>query len=379
MYQDVVREIAMSLGQALKSWSERRVPVTHENPAVPAPSSFWVQKKNNLDIIRFFLASSVIFGHSYQILLPEAQQILADPTRRFTKGQMYIGDFAVDMFFVISGYLILMSWQRHPMVVDFLRNRILRIMPGYLVAFALSVFLFGVLGADSTASYFASGAVYRATEWVRALALIHPPLALDTYLSSHLDKNLNAPMWTLTHEFECYLGLMALGVIGAFRWRPVIPALVLVGFVQFMRAPVWESHYRLPLAFLVGMLYYQERDLIQLKAIPALILPIIWVVAVQLGYALPVSALTCGYTFLYLGLAAKPIKWIKPDFSYGMYLYGFPVQQVIAHWNMGWIQPWELTSLAVIGALAFAAMSWYLVESRFLKLKAKTGMREASV
>lgn len=337
-----------------------------------------VQKKNNLDIIRFFLASSVIFGHSYQILLPEAQQLLADPSRRFAKGQMYIGDFAVDMFFVISGYLILMSWQRHPKWADFLKNRLLRIVPGYLAAFALSVLLFGVLGATSISEYFASAKAYGPIHWLREICLIHPPLALETYKDSFLDRNLNAPMWTLIHEFKCYLGLLALGVVGAYRFRPVIPALVLFAFVQFMRAPVWESHYRLPLAFLVGMLFYQERDLIQLKALPALILPIIWYGAIQFGYALPFSALTCGYTFLYLGLAAKPLKWLKPDFSYGMYLYGFPIQQVIAHWNRAWIQPWQLTTLATLISVGFAAMSWYGVESRFLKLKARTGMREAA-
>ena len=354
------------------------MPVTADKPAEATSSNYWVQKKNNLDVIRFFLAASVIFGHSFQILFPPDRQLEVDPTRHFTKGQMYIGDFAVDMFFVISGYLILMSWERHPKAFDFVKNRFLRIFPGYLVAFLLSVLVFGAFGANSISDYFHSAAAFGTLHWLREVCLIHPPLALDTFLSSNLPTNINAPMWTLIHECECYIGLLLLGVLGVYRWRAVIPTIVLFGFVQYMRAPVWESHYRLPLAFLVGMLFYQERQLIQLKMVPALLLPILWVVAIQYGYALPLSALMCGYSFLYLGLVAKPIKWLKADFSYGIYLYGFPVQQLVAKWNMAWIQPWQLTSISAPLAICFAAMSWYLVESRFLKFKAKTGMRESA-
>lgn len=339
---------------------------------------FWVQKKNNLDLIRFLLATSVIYGHSYQILLPEAQQLLADPTRRFTHGQMYIGDFAVDMFFVISGYLILMSWMRHPNAIDFLRNRVLRIYPGYLVAFLLSVLLFGVLGATSIPLYLQTEGGFGAIHWLRELVLIHPPLSGNTFETSFLKWQLNAPMWTLSHEFQCYLGLLGLGFLGLFKYRPIVPLLCSVAFIQFLRAPVWENHYRLPLAFLVGMLFCQEKELLPLKPIPALLLPLAWVAAVEFGYALPFSAITCGYACLYLGLAARPLKWLRPDFSYGMYLYGFPVQQVLARWNMSWIQPWQLTSTSVVIALVFAALSWYLVESRFLTLKAKTGMRDTA-
>ena len=93
-------------------------------------------RQNNLDLIRFVLASLVIFSHSYPLTRGYSQGL--EPIAGLTGFQADGGTLAVNFFFVISGFLITQSWFASRSCDDFLRKRILRIFPGYIVAFIVS-------------------------------------------------------------------------------------------------------------------------------------------------------------------------------------------------------------------------------------------------
>ena len=68
---------------------------------------------------------------------------------------MTFGTLGVDGFFILSGYLIVQSWLGDPELINFLRKRVLRIVPGYLVAVFLSTLAVGLLapGVDQFLSW----------------------------------------------------------------------------------------------------------------------------------------------------------------------------------------------------------------------------------
>jgi peptidoglycan/LPS O-acetylase OafA/YrhL len=94
------------------------------------------------DILRIVFATLVILAHAPEMLDGNRSRELFV---RLTHSSMTLGDLSVDGFFLLSGFLIVKSWERNPTWADFLRNRTLRIVPGYLVAALLSTAVVGLL------------------------------------------------------------------------------------------------------------------------------------------------------------------------------------------------------------------------------------------
>ena len=90
------------------------------------------QRENNFDFIRLFLAVLVIFSHSYP--LGTGSELAGADFNILTKGQVTGGHLAVDLFFIISGFLITASFERSKSIATYLKKRFLRIYPGFVVA-----------------------------------------------------------------------------------------------------------------------------------------------------------------------------------------------------------------------------------------------------
>ncbi len=102
---------------------------------------------NNFDIIRLILAASVILCHSFDIYYGYEKFKVTEPFMVWSRRQISIGSVAVDMFFIISGFLIVKSYLSSSGVKDYLRKRVLRIYPGFIAAFLLSIFIVGFIGS----------------------------------------------------------------------------------------------------------------------------------------------------------------------------------------------------------------------------------------
>jgi len=335
-------------------------------------------RENNFDALRFFLAVLVIFSHSFVLLGRDA----SEPAHRLWSGQIDLGIIAVDLFFAISGFLILASWENSRSVSSYIKKRCLRIYPGYIAALVVTVFVVGVLGADDRVAYLHQNDI---------LASIYRPLLFRNVISvqhafTHnvARGNLNGSLWTIRFELFCYAVVALLGVLGLHKRRWILVGLFAAVYIGYLlqKRPIQLPYFdyldelpRLMMYFLVGMLAYRFRFQIphsRLLALACAILPLI-----MLKHGLRLVLPLCAPYLVYF-LAYEPSLKLhrfgaKGDFSYGIYLYGFPIQQLLIHFLPGKLQPLSLFAITLPCVFCTAYLSWHCIEKPFLRAKPRSG------
>lgn len=333
-----------------------------------------MDRHNNFDVLRLIAATSVIFSHAF--LIGEGQQN-SEPLMRITGGQCVLGVAGVFVFFTISGFLVTQSFEATDSAPRFFVKRALRIYPGLLVCLAASAFLLGPLVSTlPVAEYLRDAAPYRYV--VSNFSMIMPSHTLPgvTFSGYGAGTVIDGPLWTLPSEVSMYLMVGTLGLLRALDLRLVL-ALVAVGMIgiwfdtassdYFVGSALWLLPF-----FAAGMALYRLRDRgifrgrIALVALAGLILSV-WLHAFILLF--PVFG---SYLVIYLALERR-LPAIKAarfgDLSYGLYIYGWPVEQVLVHLHGGGMRWPELFALALPLTAALAFLSWHLVEAPALRLK----------
>ncbi|HET6248025.1 MAG TPA: acyltransferase [Tepidisphaeraceae bacterium] len=340
-------------------------------------------RENNLDILRFFLACVVIHSHSYMLTGHEYFSL----RQKFIHLQFGGGSYAVDFFFMLSGFLVVNSWLRSRGLFDYLKRRTLRIYPGFIVCLALCVFVAGPLGGADLKSYFQSGQTYT---FFRPLILGPLGTLPGVFTNAPWPGEVNVPLWTIRFEFLCYLFLAAIGMAGLLRKRTIVLGLFIAAAVFFTIQKHGQAEltvYEIPLFgaveqiprfvafFLAGVAFYLYRDVIPQSGLLALVSLFGIAVATALHAFEPGLTIFGTYLIFYTGFHPKVHchHFAKHgDFSYGMYLYGFVAQQLLVRHVAFARHPLQLTALALCAALTMAFLSWHLVEKPFLKLKRKS-------
>lgn len=304
-------------------------------------------RSNWLDQWRLLFASLVILSHSFELIDGNRHRELIH--RAF--GQTSFGEVAVAGFFVLSGYLITKSWRATPQFGPYLRNRFLRIWPAYAVAFAVSVFVVGPLAADAPSAYL------EAIPWASNLSrliFLDAPDAPRWIFPGHPEPFLNGAMWTLKYEFLCYL------LTPLLVWRRsvliaawVVAAVLGVGFGWVMP--------RFIMLFLGGAALYVFDIRPNRWALTVAVVGLVSLMFTP-AWALGIS-LFGSYLVLSLGLRPSPLR--LPDISYGVYLYGWPVQKLLIFWGV--TEPWRLFALSLPAAMLLGLASCYLVERPALR------------
>jgi peptidoglycan/LPS O-acetylase OafA/YrhL len=139
------------------------------DPGDEALSTAPENRANNFDALRLLLALMVLYSHCFHLVVRAGNWV--NPLE-FTRGQTFLGGIAVDGFFVISGFLITASWQRSKGLVDYLRRRILRIYPGFVVAALVCLLVVGPWAAPTVAGYFSELGLVRRLIGVATLSKI---------------------------------------------------------------------------------------------------------------------------------------------------------------------------------------------------------------
>jgi len=327
-------------------------------------------RNNALNAIRLLLALLVIVWHSFPL---SGHEVPFAPLRQV------FGRISVDGFFAISGYLIVASWVRTPKWWPFLRARLLRIFPAFWVSLIITAVVIAPLsvvvrGAPLDGAFWSGAARYVASNaglWVSQYDIAGTPLDVP-YPGAW-----NGSMWTLFWEFLCYLGVLALGLAGLFRRRLVVPVLfvlTLVGVLATSYGPVgnfWVEHgSHFGVMFLAGTLIYQHADRIPLNRT--------WIIAALALLAgsamLPdyrlVAALPIAYLMIALGaLGRHPRLQVRNDFSYGTYIFAFPLQQLLATLGVASLGVPLFCLAGIAVTLPVAAASWFWIEKPALRLK----------
>ncbi len=343
-------------------------------------SNFTQGRDNNFNLIRIIAALAVLITHSFALAIGTGA---AEPFR--SSLGMTMGSIAVDVFFVTSGFLVTASLLTRESVLQFLWARILRIFPALLVMLLVTVFGFGLLFTSwPLSSYLADSQTYG---YLLKCATVVTGVAYN--LPGVFDNNpfknaVNGSLWSLPFEVRMYAILAV--VWAAFRItkrgsvRTFGPAIVTVAVVagvfvvaRHFHRPPDDQFTMLFFMFFSGAAFYVLKERITLSR------PCFWLCVVTLLSSAMVNTqaffvvyvLTFAYTVLYV--AYMPSGLVRKynqvgDYSYGVYIYAFPVQQSVAALVPG-VSVLSLLVLSAFPTFLFAVMSWHLLERRALGLK----------
>jgi peptidoglycan/LPS O-acetylase OafA/YrhL len=327
---------------------------------------------NNLDLVRLVLATLVIYGHSFSV--NPSPGMGGDLIFRLTG--FYAGDLAIKGFFLISGFLVTDSILAHRSIGRYVLARFFRIWPPLAVVVLLTALVMGPLVTSlSPGAYFSDGGLWtyiRKTltlqNWAgQSLGYFDLPGVFKTNV---YPANVNAPLWSLTAEVFAYL-LVGLAFLSGGLQRPaalVIFAVIAVDSllpekVLFYWLPQLSTDFSaLPFCFGFGAMLAVFKDRVVLS--PWAILGLLWFAHIFDGSAmhqlLTYAALLIAM-FLAAGSRALRALRLPHDISYGVFLYGWPIQQVLAHVFPGWPHLLALI-VAVLLAYGFGLASCILVE-----------------
>lgn len=342
-------------------------------------------RDNNFNLVRIIAAFAVLVSHSFALALGSMVEF-AEPLKKSL--DVTLGSIAVDLFFIASGFLVTGSLLTRKSIVEFLWARLLRIFPALLVMVLLIVFGLGVyFTALPYSTYFADSKTYLFLVKNSTLLAGFAQKLPGVFLGNPVPNVVNGSLWSMPYEVRMYALLAILWTVArlakqrrflAFEWALVSIALAagIWKLFGYSAADVLDSGQgrlaRLLFAFFSGATFYVLKERITLSR------PLFWLL---LG-ALLASALDRRAFFVVYSLAAPyllfyfayvPAGFIRRynrvgDYSYGVYIYAFPVQQSVA----ALIPQVSVLSMFLLSAtitLTLAVLSWHFLERHALDLK----------
>lgn len=350
--------------------------------------------------MRVALALSIVAVHSCWVASNTT-------TMGLTRGTWFPLYALVPAFFTVSGFLVTGSAQRLTLP-NFLLNRSLRVFPALAVEIVAGALILGpIFTVLPLSAYFSSPQTWRYLTNILGLVNYRLP---GVFLGLPSAGYVNLSLWTIPMEMTCY-GVIAMMVVTRIMRRPIavlavtllwaccgvaVELLHLAKGHTFVAEVMKEAFFgrspRLILFCLAGITAYQFRRRIPYSR-ALLILSLaacaaIYAFAPMNTEAPVIATLACVpvvYITLYAGVSDLPRLpfFHRGDYSYGIYLYGFPLQQAVKAMLPGLTDPWALNAVAIPVVVLFAAFSWHAIERPVLKVRqqfsfvARTRLREA--
>lgn len=342
------------------------------------PQALSEHHDNRFDFLRLLAAWLVLFSHSF----PLGGWPHDEPLAR-TLGFDTFGGIGVCIFFVLSGYLVTQSLERSHKLQTFAWRRIIRIYPALLTAVVFCILVAGFwLSSLTIQQYFTHAQTWQYLWSATAWEIRYPLPGVFTH-NPH-PHAVNGSLWSLPYELSCYivLGLLSLLPV-AMRWKSLV-ALVFIITVWWLRpnspeitvfyktAGLDYFHLKLGMLFTLGAVLASWRHVVTLRvwygpALIALAYFLPWYNLVLITFYLGVGALVLWLALYGRWLPVIPAK--MGDWSYGTYLYGFPVQQWLAYIGFYHYGVTAFVLASTVLTLMLAAASWYLVEKPVLRFK----------
>ncbi|GAA2604232.1 acyltransferase [Dactylosporangium fulvum] len=371
---------------------------------LPTLRSRYSPKANSLGFLRLGLAFAVLVAHAWPLGFGAG-----NPGLRQTHGQTDLGTLAVNGFFVLSGFLVTASAQRLG-AARFAWHRFLRIFPGLWVCLLVIAFvvapLISVITRGSLRSLFGHPAGPMQYAWGNWFGNprqwgIGDLLTETPYGRLAHGSVFNGSLWSLVYELSCYAGLIALIAAGVLRRSPGLVlvlaagayAVIVTDFVLALPSSGLATHplqrgilgpiplvgylnlqtvIYLGFLFLLGAVFQLYQHRVPIHPAPALAAAVVLASSMFVGGFYVFGYPAYAYLLIWAACALPPFLHRvgrERDYSYGIYIYAFPVQQSVAlfggaRWGL---VPYIVLSAA--GALALAALSWHVVEKPALSLK----------
>ena len=339
-------------------------------------------RDNNFNLIRFIAASLVLISHSYPIAMGNG---FPEPLSN-SLGTSW-GSIAVDIFFIASGFFIAASFSLKSSFKSFLMARILRIYPALIITTLLTVFVLGpIFSSLALVEYFTQGQTYQYL--VKNITLI---TGVEYYLPGVFTDNpykqaVNGSLWTLPYEIKMYFLLVIFCSLFTYLktklnipWaldKTLFISLTVIALILHLTNHSCNFYdgqsLKLFTMFFMGSSFYFLQDKIQVNSKTGILLiSILAISTIDKDAFFFAYSLSLAYIVFYLAyIPAGRIREFNRfgDYSYGIYIYAFPVQQMVAACIPG-ISIFGMISLSFIGTFLMAYLSWKLIEERALKLK----------
>lgn len=323
---------------------------------------------NNLDLIRLLASISVIIYHSFAF---NPQWGIIDPIKN-TFGYVTTGGLAVKIFFFISGILVTNSLITRNSAYHFIVSRLFRIFPGLLfVLFVSSFFIGPILSTIPLRDYLLSGDVY---------SYFLNNIILDTryFLPGVLEGNkygVNGSLWTIRYEVIAYIVLLFSFLIG-FNKNKLISSLICVLIIiepvtpfkgYLFASSEYNAIYLLAPCFALGSLIAINKERYKSTVlVPISLFFFQFLISDEALKALLICFSLCLFSFHIASLDfTKKIK-LNSDISYGVYLWGFPLQQIYSqYFDFSFIVN---ITLSLVTTMIIALISWRLIEKPSIEL-----------
>lgn len=328
-------------------------------------------RRNAFDVLRLALALLVAVGHGISSHLGSQHRW----------GDTSIAGFALDGFFILSGFLVTRSRFRLESFPRFAWHRLLRVMPGFWVCLAVMAFVAAPLAAalQGMSPFTAFTGAPSAWDYLLGNAgLLIVQYDISGILATVPKENsFNGALWTLVFEAFCYALVGVLGALGLLRRRPVLVPLAAGGLIVLTAlqeagypALVNERIVRLVLMFLLGATAYLYAHRIPMRTDLAVASVGVFLLSVALFQdyrvlgAVPLAYLVIAFA------ACCPWTWtMRTDLSYGIYVYHWPVLQLGMLTALRELPTALYVAVGIVLTLPLATASWYLVEKRALAHK----------
>lgn len=329
-------------------------------------------RQNNFDLLRFLFAFVVFLVHA-QVLsgADELRPLLA----------VLSSEIAVKSFFVVSGFLIFMSYENSRDITGYFAKRVRRIYPAYFVVVLSCVLLGGVFSAHAWGDYLSVQVLKYLAANLVFLNFLQPDLP-GLFQGNQLQA-VNGALWTLKIEVMFYLAVPL--AVMAFRrlGRPAALVILFLGSIVYSAAMeelaartgsgiYLELQRQLPgqIAFFVAGAagYYYLAHLVRHAAwlVPLAVAAFVLRQWLPWGAIQPVA----------LGILVVYAACILPclgnfgrygDFSYGIYIVHFPILQLLVAWGLFKVSAWGALAFSGMLVLVAAFLLWHAVEKRFLR------------
>jgi peptidoglycan/LPS O-acetylase OafA/YrhL len=327
------------------------------------------QEANHFNFIRLFAAFLVFYGHAYIFM--------GTPIHIFLNHEL-----GILIFFAISGYLISLSWDRDPSVIRYFRRRALRIFPALAVVIILSILVLGpIMTTWNLKDYFSSSYL-----WLYLKNII---LYISYYLPGVFEHNtvpnvVNGSLWSLPVEFFMYILVVVFG-----QGKPYTKYIVALSFIVFASLTVLWARVSPDMIVIYGtdmrevaktgtyfwagalMFYWNLKRFFTFEYFVIAMLFLFFIYQWSYLYSIvslfliPFLVLTFGFSKAYILLIFN-----KFDYSYGFYIYAFPVQQSIIYLYPN-ISPLLFLTSGFVITMIFAVLSWHYIEQPAMRFKPK--------
>jgi peptidoglycan/LPS O-acetylase OafA/YrhL len=337
-------------------------------------SNFTKGRDNNFNLIRFFAALLVLITHSFAIVTGDVNQ---EPFRASLG--ISLGTVAVDIFFITSGFLVTASLLTRKSLVDFVLARFLRIFPALWVMLGITFFGGLWLTSLTLSEFLTDSTVYKYFLKCSTLLFGVAHTLPGVFHDNPYPAAINGSLWTMPNELRMYATLAIVWFVLSYTRIDklkglkifVVSVTIIVALVLFFINFSYESSkvtrfLELFFMFFIGASYYVLKEYIVLKFDLFVLFLAVILVSGFVSFEVFNVCYKILIPYVLFCLVYLPKGYIRNfnqfgDYSYGIYIYAFPVQQSTVMFFPDYSIA-QVTIISILITLTLAIISWHKLE-----------------